>query len=491
MPMTLADVFFRPIEPGRTLPADLADGGTERHHDAYPEGSSEWWLARLLHEMRERNVRLARLRSYYKGTNETWRFANEAHRETFGTRFQNLRANYAKPIVEIPAQRMAVDAVVIEGDDAGSDEAWRIWQANRLDARSLTAHLNVLSVGECPVIVGPNLTDPATPRITVEDPLQVIVETDPTDQDRVLAGLKMWEAEGHTQMAVLYLPDRIEWWTSEEPKPGKPRTWLPVPDRVQQNPWGVVPIVVLQNAPAGAAEHEGILDQLDLYAKTLYDMTTASDYMASPQRWATGVTIADEGQPTDAEGNPTATDASGFKGGPNRVWTSDDPDSTFGQLPAADLTAFVRQLEAYRSDMATITHTPHRLLIPPPSSVPPSGESVRLSDNPLTKKVGWKLTAIGDGWEEVIRLAFLIAGDRVRASRMDIEALWADPEVRTEVEHVDALSKLAAMGVPQEELWRRAGATPQQIRRWKAMQPTSSTTPPTPPMPDGGTTPDA
>ncbi len=116
---------------------------------------------------------------------------------------------------------------------------------------------------------------------------------------------------------------------------------------------------------------------------------------------------------------------------------------------------------------------------------------MRLSDNPLTKKVGWKLTAIGDGWEEVIRLAFLIAGDRVRASRMDIEALWADPEVRTEVEHVDALSKLAAMGVPQEELWRRAGATPQQIRRWKAMQPTSSTTPPAPPVPDGGTTPDA
>lgn len=486
MPQTLADVFFRPIEPGRALPADLAEGGSERA-DAYPRGSSEWWIARLHHEMRERNVRLARMRSYYEGTNETWRFANEAHRETFGVRFQNLRANYARPIVEITAQRMAVDAVVLDGDDAGSDEAWRIWQANRLDARSLTAHLNVLSVGECPVIVGPDTLDPRTPRITVEDPLQVIVEVDPTDQDRVLAGLKLWEDHDRGCTAVLYLPDRIEWWEAAEPKPGKPREWHQVPDRVQQNPWGVVPIVVLENAPARRAEHEDVLDQLDLYAKTLYDMTTASDYMASPQRWATGVTIADEGQPVDASGNPTASDPSGFKGGPNRVWTSDDPDSTFGQLPAADLTAFVRQLEAYRSDMATITHTPHRLLIPPPSSVPPSGESVRLSDNPLTKKVGWKITAIGDGWEQVMRLAFLVAGDVARAARVDIEALWADPEVRTEVEHVDALSKLAAMGVPQEELWRRSGATPQQIRRWKAMQ----TTAPAPPINDGGTTPNA
>jgi len=179
-------------------------------------------------------------------------------------------------------------------------------------------------------------------------------------------------------------------------------------------------------------------------------------------------------------------DSAGFQAGPNRVWTTDDPEAKFGQLPAADLTAFVRQLEAYRSDMATITHTPHRLLIPPPSSVPPSGESVRLSDAPLTAKVTWKMTAIGNGWEDVMRLAFLVAGDRARAAAMDMEALWKDPELRTEVEHVDALSKLAAMGVPQEELWRRAGATPQQIRRWKVMQPVDPTRPATPAPATGG-----
>jgi hypothetical protein len=483
MPQTLADVFFKPIEaPTIRVPGDAMEA---QPSDRFPVGSSPWWIGRLHHELRDRNVRLARLRGYYEGTNETWRFANEAHRETFGTRFQNLRANYARPIVEIPAQRMAVVAISLGTDDAGSDEAWRIWQANRLDARSLTAHLDVLSVGECPVLVGPNAADPRTPIISVEDPLQVIVERDPADPSRIVAGLKLWEKD-ERHMAVLYLPDRIEWWEAAKPQAGKPLEWSQVPDKVQQNPWGVVPIAVLHNAPECRAEHEDVLDQLDLYAKTLYDMATASDYMASPQRWATGVTIADEGRPTDDQGDPTGSDAPAFQGGPNRVWTSEDPDSTFGQLPAADLTAFVRQLEAYRSDMATITHTPHRLLIPPPSSVPPSGESVRLSDAPLTAKVEWKITAIGNGWEDVMRLAFLVAGDRVRAAAMDMEALWKDPELRTEVEHVDALSKMAAMGVPQEEIWRRMGATPQQIRRWKAMQPA---TPPAAPAPTSGGSP--
>lgn len=485
MPQTLADTFFRPIEqPSITVPHDAAE---IRPSAAFPLGSSEWWIAKLHHEMRERNVRLARLRSYYEGTNDTWRFANEAHRETFGQRFKDLRANYARTVVRTPAQRMAVTAIVLDGDDTGSDEAWRLWQENRLDARSLTAHLNVLSVGECPVIVGPNPNDARTPIITVEDPLQVIVASDPLVPDRTLAAMKLWEDEDGGRTAVLYLPDRIEWWTAAKPEVGKPLTWQPVPDKLQQNPWGIVPVVTLENAPGRMAEHEDILGQLDMCAKVLYDMVTASDYLAAPQRTATGVSTGEDNRDLDADGNPAGPDAPMFQAGPNRVWTTEDPDAKFDQLPASDLMAFIRQLESHRSDIATITDTPHRMMVPPPTSVPPSGESVRLSDHPLTAKVGWKLTSIGDGWEQVIRVAFLIAGDRGRAARMDLEVLWKDPELRTEVEHVDALSKLAAMGVPQEELWRRAGATPQQIRRWKAMQPASQpTTPPADPALSGG-----
>lgn len=465
----LATQFFRPIESGAPLPPAATAPLDPNDHQV---GTSSWWIERLARALVVRNERLGRLRAYYRGENDTWKFANQAHRDTFGVRFHNLRANYAAPVVEIPEQRMTVIGMSLGADEDGSDEAWRIWQANQLDAGSHEAHLEVLSVGECPIIVGPDPDDASTPLITVEDPLQVILETDLANRRKRLAALKLWTEDDGRQVAILYLPDRIGWFRTEDKvEHGKKRTWQPIEGLEQTNRLGVVPVVVLRNAPRARAEHEGILGQLDLYAKTLYDMATTADFMAFPQRYAAGVDSGEEGTEKDEDGNPTSTEAASFAAGPNRVWTSEDPDAKFGQLPAADMQAFVRTLEAYRADMATITHTPERLLLPRAQSVPPSGESVRLSEIGLTRKVRRKLSTVGDGWEAVLRLAFLVKGDAARAARMDMETIWDDPEVWTEAEHVDALSKMAAMGVPREELWRRMRATPQQIRRWAALAP--------------------
>ncbi len=68
-----------------------------------------------------------------------------------------------------------------------------------------------------------------------------------------------------------------------------------------------------------------------------------------------------------------------------------------------------------------------------------------------------------------MRLALQWAGDGARSVRPDIETIWHDPEVRTEAEHMDALTKLQAIGVPQEALWERVPASPQEIERWRGM----------------------
>lgn len=441
----------------------------------HPTGSSPWWLARLDARMDRRNTRMARLRSYYDGTVSTWHLAAESHRATFGQRFRDLRANLALPVVEIPEQRMSVIGLDLEGDPDGSDRAWSFWQANQLDALSSEAHLEVLSVGECPVIVGAGANGPV---ITIEDPLQVIVETHPVDRRVRLAGMKRWVDDDGLTTAILYLPDRIEWWrTEEKPEPGRAPRWIQLDALTRRNPMAEVPIITIRNR-RGRAEHEGVLELLDLYFATLYNMATAAHHLAYRQRFATG--IADDNADEDQDGTEGRARP---KAGPDQIMTSEDPDTTFGSFEASDLVPFIRQLDALRGDIGTVTHTPHRLLFPPPTSVPPTGESVRFQDHPLTAKVRRIMTTVGDGWEEVIRLAFRVDGDPVRGTRMDLETVWADPELQSEAVHVDALSKMQAMGVPQEELWRRLGATPQQIRRWKAMQ---TTTPPAPPATDGG-----
>ena len=67
-----------------------------------------------------------------------------------------------------------------------------------------------------------------------------------------------------------------------------------------------------------------------------------------------------------------------------------------------------------------------------------------------------------------MRLAFKALGDD-RANATDAEVIWADPEYRTEGERVDALVKMSSLGVPNEALWSKWGATPQEIERWREM----------------------
>jgi hypothetical protein len=87
----------------------------------------------------------------------------------------------------------------------------------------------------------------------------------------------------------------------------------------------------------------------------------------------------------------------------------------------------------------------------------------------LVAKVKRKQIDFSEAWEEAMRLAFYAMGDMTKAQATDAEVIWADPEFRTEGERVDALVKMATLGVPEEALWQRWGATPQEIERWRGM----------------------
>lgn len=452
MTETLEQAFF--ADAGRTRPIDPQAplSGVAPH----PLGSSLWWVDRLWRRMVARNLRWREAQDWYDGTASTWDLADRAHRDAFGDAFRDLRANFARTVVQTTEQRLTVNGFDLWDDDAGADRAWEVWQANRLDARSSVAHIRMLTVGMCPVIVD------AGPRITVEDPFAVVTEEEPGALDTA-AALKLWTDDpGEWRTAVLYLPDRVEWWRSPIEGSGRPVRWERVEGRSQRNPWGVVPVVMLRNAPHASSEFGQVVPQLRLYAATLYAMATASHYAAYRQRWATGVTT--EGDTDTDDGSPPSP----VRTGPDTAVTSEAPDARFGTFEASDPAMFVGHLDSIRADIGIVTNTPLRLLIPPPTSTPPTGESVRFQDAPLTDKVRRIQTSAGDGWEDVMRLAFRVSGDTVRASRMDIETVWRDPELRAQAVHADMLTKYQAMGVPPRMLWRLMGFSPQQIRRMAA-----------------------
>src|SRR5690625_4892086 len=98
---------------------------------------------------------------------------------------------------------------------------------------------------------------------------------------------------------------------------------------VEDNPLGEVPIVPFMRRQS-SLDHHGvsvvadIVGLSDALAKVLGDAMVSSEYYAKPRRWATGLEIME-----DEDGK--AIDPFGR----SRLLQSEDPETKFGQLPAA------------------------------------------------------------------------------------------------------------------------------------------------------------
>lgn len=68
-----------------------------------------------------------------------------------------------------------------------------------------------------------------------------------------------------------------------------------------------------------------------------------------------------------------------------------------------------------------------------------------------------------------MRIALALTEDP-NANDVGAEVVWKDFETRSEAQMVDALTKMATLGVPTEVLWQKWGATPQEIEQWRQMK---------------------
>lgn len=441
-------------------------------------GTSEWWLDRLGRRLASRAVELQRFDDYYRGR-QAMVFASNKFRETFGKTFEHYAENYCALVVDAVEERLDVTGFRMGADrDLEADEdAWRIWQANALDANSQLAHVEALVKGVTYVLVSPFEAEevaPGIPRITVEDALETIVELRPGSTERIV-GMKRWlDAGADTWFATLYFPDRLEKWQADgRHTANSVQQRSAIGERVrwrrrdtEGETWpllhdlGVVPLVPLVNRPrlggVGESEIASVIPIQDAINKLAVDMLTASEEGAFPARWATGIEV-----PKDPE---TGKDLEPWKPGIGKIMSTAVPDARFGSFDATNLDGYVKALDSKVQAIASTTRTPYHYFLRQ-GGQPPSGESLRGSETGLVAKARRKHVHLGEGWEEVERLAFKARGD-ARGDVMDSETLWRNPETLTEAEHVDALTKLRALHVPLRQLWADAGYTPQQIARF-------------------------
>jgi hypothetical protein len=253
------------------------------------------------------------------------------------------------------------------------------------------------------------------------------------------------------------------------------------------NPFGgIIPVIPMRNNPGmlrgGVSDLEVVIDIQNGINKLVTDMLVASEYAAFRQRWASGIEI-----PVDPDtGKPNA---SRFLSSVSRMWVVEDENAQFGEFNVTELRNYVVAIETLIQHLAAQTRTPPHYLTAGLGQWP-SGDSLKASEAGLVAKVKRKQIDFGEAWEEAMRLAFLALGDTARASAIDAEVIWSDPEFRVEGQRVDALVKMATLGMPDEAIWQRYGASPQEIERWRSMAEAQArrtaianggTTPPIPP----------
>ncbi len=445
----------------------------------------------LLKTLNDRRPITAKLERYYNGLHDLpvvqESVRDQQRRKNRWMEFLKLlnmsRANWCELVVEAVVQRLKVVGFRFGEPDTSKQPSpgaavadttgWQIWQTNKLDARSKLVHRDALTTGYGYALIWPSDRLEPGVAITIEHPSQCVVDTDPETQV-ACAGLKSWIVKD-IEFATLYTDEFVYKWERPAPsrvadtnniqnqKVGQWKVRQPVgEDWPLVNPMGVVPLIECCPRPrtlGGArSELDGLLDIQDRINFTLFNRVLASWYTSVRQRYATGLDIE-----VDEE---TKRPKEPFESAIDRLWFSTNKETRFGEFDAIDLKPFIEGCESDIAMMAGIAQMPPQYLLSGIGKA--SGESLKVSESSLIAKVLDRRSFIEEFWEQVLRVA-LIAIAHPGASDQQTEVEWGDPEHRTEGELVDALVKMRTLGVPLEVLWRRWGASPQQIPLWKAM----------------------
>lgn len=408
----------------------------------------------------ERNAVAEKLQRYYRGAHPmpyVHKKASEAYRELMA----QAKSNFPQLIVDSLNDRLTVEGFRLE-DDTADKEAWQVWQENNLDVFAPMIHNQALVTGYSYASVMDRI-------IKGESAFEVMHESDPGNVYAVRVALKVWPNRFDKKWYGRYWRDGVfvrleaplEAATMvDESRKALPSYQLPGPEKwmlTEQTAMESSPFIPFVNRPDldgwGWGEYEDVIAIIDRINTISAQMLLAGELGAFKAKWATGIDIA-----TDDEGNEVEP----FRVALDRLFVSENEQARFGTFDATDLGQYREALTQAITHLAAITRTPPFMLLGNLTNL--SAEALKATESGLVKKALQRQVSFGESWEQVVRVAL----GRPEAS--DAETIWRDPENVSESQHVDALSKLYAMGLPQEAVWEAWGASPQQIERFKRMR---------------------
>jgi hypothetical protein len=402
------------------------------------------------------------------------------------------------PVAEAPWGSLVVDSKLdrleVSGiTDRDANAAKRIWeeawQANSMDAESKLGHGAALLDGRFYATVWAD--EQGRPDIALDDVTQMVVEFLDGSRRRRTGALRRWKEAGRVY-ATLYRPDGIYKFqgpTDSAHTPASSVEWeqrvVPDEDWPLANPFGVVPVVEIRVNPRLApgnfpyargefAHCTGLIDRINLL--TFLGLVVAF-WMGFPLRGVLGARIRrrvlrddDGNELIDTETGKVRTEAvAPFDAQPDAVFQFEEPEAKIAEFSAADrknLSVF-----AELDQLAVITKTPRHYFPLEQGMSNLSADAIMASEGGMHAAVTGHKASIGEGWEEVCRLAGRILGVEL-SQQASME--WMKHESRSLAEQADAFVKLAGSngnGLP----WTAAAevalnVTQDQLSRWQAQQ---------------------
>lgn len=407
-------------------------------------GSPGWRLKRLTDQLVANAADYQALDDYYTGAALCRPLTSGTQRDAYRRLLHLARMNYAELIVEAPRERLKVVnfRTGAEGDQNGDKEAWRIWQANQLDADSSIVHRWSLTMRDAFVMVGDVDAEIGAPLISIEDPRYIACEFDPVRRRKVTAAVKFKRDDDlGADLAYLYLLDGRDAWVLRAGRPTNQSTALVSIDGLEwidQRRLRVprVPIVAFRNrfADRSYGEFEGHTPAIDRINYQILSRLEITTLQAFRQRAAKG------GPTRDPETGAEIDYSDIFRSAPGAIWHLPEGMELW-ESGVVDLTSIRSVIEDDVKGLALATRTP--LYYMTADSANQSAEGASLAREGLVYKAEDRQGEFGESWEQVMSLAFAYQGDTVRASTLDMEVVWAPVERFSLAERYDAASKAA------------------------------------------------
>lgn len=411
------------------------------------KGSARWYLNRLTMRLMGRTYRYNNLEAYAIGNHP---IPNGDKRYVVALRDlqQKAQTNYCELVIRAVVERMKPLGFQFGPEAQTDEEAKAIWNYNDMDYQAPIIINTAATFGDSYILVSPPIEDDGEPLITAEDPRLCITENDPRRITHTLAGLKMWQDDvDGVYYAVVYLPDEVRLYQGPSVTDVQGLDSAALTARltstssaggfrlveVQRNPYGQVPLVRVAWQPSfgtmGRAEHESILKIQDRINHTMLDRLVIAKSQAYNQRWVTGAKRGDD-----------------FKPGADMVWATVDTEAKMGQFDAVDMTQILDSIRDDIGDLAAVSQTPASYLMNRMVNV--SGDTLNQDQAALTSKVRLRMEAVGFALEKVIRLAFLVKGDKAKSKETDVAVHWKSPVIHKIEMLGDFIAKTATAGIP-------------------------------------------